>query len=183
MVDLQFRLHCGLWGSPHTTESHHLCVSAAHSACCPFELCPCRHGRPHRMSNCGIRMPPSSNSYDDNEATSWAETLCGVAAWLGTFALAVASWTPGAHMIRTGVGGLPEHAVAYLITAGAFILGYRNRSPLFFTIALAAYAAILEVGQMLVPGRHASLVDWAAGAAGALCAALLIAAWRSRRRS
>ena len=103
-----------------------------------------------------------------------------VAAWVATLVLAVASWTPAEDMIRTGMGGLYEHAIAYFVTGTAFMWGYRDRSPWQFVVALSIYAAVLEVGQLAVPGRHAGLLDWAAGATGVLCAALLMVAWQAR---
>ena len=83
-------------------------------------------------------------------------------------------------MVRTGLGGKLEHVVAYFVTGIAFMLAYRYRSPWHVAIALVIYAAVLEAGQLVAPGRNASLYDWAAGAVGALCAALLVTTvWRA----
>ncbi len=65
-------------------------------------------------------------------------------------------------------GGL-EHLVAYLITGLAFVLGYAQRD-LKIALGLLIYGGILEIGQLIVPGRHAGFLDFAWSAAGVLCA-------------
>ena len=45
-------------------------------------------------------------------------------AWLSVLGLAIASWTPGEHMIRTGVRGSFEHIVAYFIPALMVVCAY-----------------------------------------------------------
>ena len=99
--------------------------------------------------------------------------------WLATIALAVASWTPGEEMVRTGMNGHLEHVIAYLLTALAFMLAYPNRSGWHVGLGLAAYAGLLELGQLIVPGRTAALIDWAAGIVGAFAACLLVIGWRA----
>jgi VanZ family protein len=39
--------------------------------------------------------------------------------------------------------------------------------------SLCAYAGILELGQMYIPGRHAAVLDWIASSSGVLCASLV----------
>ena len=101
---------------------------------------------------------------------------------MAALGLAVASWTPAQEMVRTGVSGQLEHVVAYFVAGIAFMLAYRDRSPWHFAIALLIYAAVLEAGQLVAPGRRASLYDWAAGAVGVLCATLLVMAWRAAQK-
>ena len=94
-------------------------------------------------------------------------------AWVCIIGLAVASWTPGQEMIRTGYNTRLEHAVAYLIAGIATIIAY-PRKPIWLIVAgLCAYAGILELGQMYVPGRHAAVLDWIASSSGVLCASLV----------
>ena len=83
-------------------------------------------------------------------------------------------------MIRTGVSGLLEHFVAYIITGLAFMIGHKDHRPLHLAIALSAYAAVLEAGQLVAPGRNAGVLDWASSAAGAFSAMLLIWACQAR---
>ena len=107
--------------------------------------------------------------------------LMRLVSWLCFLGLAVLSLTPSTTMVRTGLSGHLEHVVAYLITGVTFMLGYPERAPWRLAFALAGYAAVLEVGQMAAPGRHAGYLDWAAGAAGSFCAALVIWGLRGRR--
>jgi VanZ family protein len=101
-----------------------------------------------------------------------------IVALLAVVGLAVASWTPGEEMIRTGMNGKLEHAIAYLLTCFAFTQGYPDRSPWRFTIALSIYATILEIGQIIVPGRHAAFLDLAAGVVGTSIASMVVVIWR-----
>jgi VanZ family protein len=110
-----------------------------------------------------------------------ANALMRVTAWIGVFSLAVASWTPAQHLVRTGLNGRLEHFIAYLLTGTLLLWAYKSRST--FALSLVAYAAVLEAGQMFVQGRHAALLDWAAGATGALCALMLFVAVAGATRS
>ena len=100
--------------------------------------------------NVGYRMPKSLRFF----------------AWLSVVGLAVASWTPGEYMIRTGVGGSFEHIAAYLISTLLLVSAFPHYSPWAIGGALAAYAGILEIGQIYVPGRHSHLEDFAASCLG-----------------
>jgi VanZ family protein len=93
-------------------------------------------------------------------------------AWLSVVGLAVASWTPGEHMIRTGVRGSFEHIAAYLISTMLWVSAFPRTSPWMIGSALAVYAGILELGQIYVPGRHSQLEDFAASCAGVVMVAV-----------
>ena len=87
-------------------------------------------------------------------------------AWLSVVGLAIASWTPGEEMIRTGVRGSFEHIAAYCISTLMLVCAHPSRSPWTIGGALAVYAGILEIGQIYVPGRHSQLEDFAASCFG-----------------
>jgi VanZ family protein len=100
-------------------------------------------------------------------------------------ALSAASWLPASIMVRTQtLPGPAEHALAYFATGICLMLLLQGqRSPTFIAACISAYAAVLEVGQMFVPGRHAALTDFVASSAGGLvgvatCAILGVAYWR-----
>src|SRR6516162_2607197 len=93
-------------------------------------------------------------------------------AWICVIGLLVASWTPGQEMIRTGFNTRLEHTVAYLIAGIAAIIAYPRKPIWSITAILCAYAGILELGQIYVPGRHAAFLDWIASSSGALCASM-----------
>jgi VanZ family protein len=90
-------------------------------------------------------------------------------ALLGMLVLAVLSWTPGQHMLRTRMlTGAEEHFMAHLLVA--MIVAAAVRRPNFIVwilLALVGYAGLLELGQYLVPGRFPALADFAASALGA----------------
>jgi len=95
-------------------------------------------------------------------------------AWACVIGLAVASWTPGQEMVRTGFNTRLEHMAAYLIAGIAVIIAYPRRPIWSIAAILCAYAGILELGQIYIPGRHAALFDWLASSSGVLCACLTV---------
>ena len=103
-------------------------------------------------------------------------------AWACVVGLAVASWTPGQEMVRTGFNTRLEHMAAYLIAGIAVIVAYPRRPTWSIAAILCAYAAILELGQLYIPGRHAALLDWLASSGGVLCACLTVFVFDRRHR-
>jgi hypothetical protein len=102
--------------------------------------------------------------------------LCVVALRPAFFAclvlLVLLSWLPGDAMVRTGIGGQVEHAMA---------LAYREWPRLHVqTLLLVVLAGILEVGQLYVPGRSSAFLDFAASSAGVIIGGLLM--WLVRPR-
>jgi VanZ family protein len=95
--------------------------------------------------------------------------------------LAIFAWLPGNLMARTMLGGHSEHFVAYLVTTISMGLTYR-RSPRLSVqwVLLIGYAAVLEMGQMYSPGRHASFQDFAYSVAGVVAGTLLLSMARAR---
>ena len=89
-------------------------------------------------------------------------------ALLSAVVLAVLSWTPGQHIVRTGIlSGTEEHFVAHLIAATAVSAALRHANLiLLILLALVGYAGLLELGQYLVPGREPAIRDFAASALG-----------------
>ena len=102
-------------------------------------------------------------------------------AWACIIGLAVASLTPAQEMFRTGFNTRLEHMVAYLFAGIAVIAAYPRTSKWSLAAILCAYAGVLELGQMYVPGRHAALLDWLASSSGVLCACATVFAFRDLR--
>jgi VanZ family protein len=95
-----------------------------------------------------------------------------VCAWFCTILLAYLSLIPGDLQVRTGAPTLLEHFAAYFGTAMFFMLGYpRNR--VLITASLMVYAGFLELGQLISPGRFASIVDATASISGVGAASAL----------
>ncbi len=85
-------------------------------------------------------------------------------------ALMLASWTPGDDMIRTGIlSGHAEHLIAYALSGAVM---YVMLAPRFaaasIVAAIVAYAGLLELGQVFVPGRHAAVADFLFSTTGAV---------------
>jgi VanZ family protein len=96
-----------------------------------------------------------------------------VAAWLSVGALVWLSWIPRDWEARTSLPGQAEHAIAYAGTAGLFVLGYGAALRWWrIGLPLIALGAVMEIGQLWVPGRTAQVVDFVASGSGALLGAL-----------
>ena len=104
-------------------------------------------------------------------------------AWVCIIGLAVASWTPGQDMVRTGFNTRLEHVAAYLITGITVLVAYPSKTPRSIAALLIAYAGVLELGQMYIPGRHPALLDWLASSGGVVCAYVTVFLYRNRTRS
>ena len=103
-------------------------------------------------------------------------------------ALLAASWLPASIMVRTQtLPGQAEHALAYFATGICLTLLLQGQmSPPLIAACISAYAAVLEIGQIFVPGRHAALIDFVASTVGGLvgvatCAILGVAYCRMIR--
>ena len=96
------------------------------------------------------------------------QTSFRILTWFCIILLAVLSLLPAQDMLRTGIPGELEHFVAYAGSASIAIVGYRWRGAMRIIGLFWMYAGILEYLQHFSPGRHPSIVDFAASALGAL---------------
>ena len=88
---------------------------------------------------------------------------------------------PATIMTRTILGGHAEHFVAYLGTSILTGLAFQKSPRLTVQcVLLIMYAAVLEVGQLYSPGRHASLQDFAFSAGGVVIGGLFLSIARPR---
>jgi VanZ family protein len=80
----------------------------------------------------------------------------------------VLSLLPADERPHTGSPGQLEHVVAYFGTAVFLALGFRKiRGRAAMISLLVGLAAVLEVIQSGIPGRHSQFVDWIASSLGA----------------
>ncbi len=99
--------------------------------------------------------------------------------------LAILSLLPGDLMVRTGLNTRLEHVIAYLGTTIVVLAAYRSRLPLGkLSIALVAYAGVLELAQNFSLGRHPSVFDFAASSLGVMVGTALfqLFSYRLNRR-
>jgi VanZ family protein len=94
--------------------------------------------------------------------------------WSCVILLAVLSLLPAQDMVRTGIPGQLEHFVAYAGSASIATVGYRQRGAVRIVGLFWIYAGILEYLQQFSPGRHPSIVDFAASALGAFFGGLAV---------
>jgi len=111
-----------------------------------------------------------------NIRTDRARVLVTACGYLG---VAIVSSVPGAFRPDlAGVSDKVEHILAFLVLGGLTVVAApRTIAASRLIMAIVAYAAILEIGQIFIPSRVASLVDFGASSVGAVLgvtAALLI---------
>jgi hypothetical protein len=106
---------------------------------------------------------------------SGAMTIIRANAWLAILIVIILSMVPG--NLRPHVMGNSdyEHFTAYFITGSLLAIGYsRPVQLLAIAVILATCAGALEVLQLSIPGRTASVGDFAAGTIGAWIGVLVI---------
>jgi VanZ family protein len=100
---------------------------------------------------------------------------CG---WLLLVIIVILSFVPAEYRPQTEAPHNFEHFGIFFATGIAFGAGY-SRSPALFSIALIVFAGAVELGQNLVPGRHARwsdfVVDAIAVAIGTIVASFVMA--------
>lgn len=100
-------------------------------------------------------------------------------AWLAVSAVAVVvvlSVVPGSLRPDSGLHPDLEHALAYGGVAFLAVLGQKRLNWRGVAGLLLVAAAVLELVQVLTPGRDASVADWLSGAAGTIFGALMAVA-------
>ena len=112
----------------------------------------------------------------------WALVIAYAA---GIFVLSASSVPPPAEAVSIRVGDKALHLLEYAVIALLLSLAVaatpsprvRARDSWIALAAAVLYAATDELHQAFVPGRDASLLDFAADAAGAAMGAAVHAAW------
>ena len=98
-------------------------------------------------------------------AVLWAGRI---GSWIIVAGVMVLSLLPSGLMPPLG-SGLAEHLLAYLAFATAAALGYGRKLGYLPLLTIAAgLAALLEAGQLLLPQRTFSALDFLAGTVGAV---------------
>ena len=87
-------------------------------------------------------------------------------AWSALATIIVLSFVPSSLRPDSAIPHALEHFAAFLLVGGAFALGYPRRH-LAIAAAAVPVTAILELLQLLAPGRHARLSDFVFNALGA----------------
>ncbi len=80
-------------------------------------------------------------------------------AWILVAAIVLLSLVPPFLRPETGTPHGFEHFAIFALCGCAFGLGYRSRH-LFQAIALVGFSGLIELLQLLAPGRHARMADF-----------------------
>jgi VanZ family protein len=96
----------------------------------------------------------------------WMRRVAGTFAWTLAAGLVFVTWCPQSLRPHLGDANL-ERFGAFFLTSAMFVLAYPRRAGVI-AICSTAFAIILELGQLFVPGRDAGVVDAIAKALGGL---------------
>jgi VanZ family protein len=99
--------------------------------------------------------------------------IARITAWILATAIVILSLVPRDLRPATGAPHHLEHFIPYFATGLAFGLGY-DRKHNVLALLLVLFCGLIEVMQLLVPGRHARLGDFVVDALAA-CVGLLTA--------
>ncbi len=99
--------------------------------------------------------------------------IARVAAWLLVVAIVVMTLGPPTVRPVSGYDRSLEHVAAFALLGMAFGLAYPSRR-LLLALTGVVVAALMETGQLVVPGRHAYFSDFVINAEGA-CTGLVLA--------
>jgi VanZ family protein len=91
--------------------------------------------------------------------------LVRAVAWLYAGALICLTLGPASVRPETPMPLYLEHVAAFGLSGLLFSIGYRSRA-VFVPLAGIGFAALLEVLQIWMPGRHARWIDLAMDASG-----------------
>jgi VanZ family protein len=101
-------------------------------------------------------------------------TMARAAAWLLVLSAVFLTLSPQKFRPHTGFNHDLEHFLAFALVGLAFGLGYPNHRMVLALPAIAI-AALMEILQLWVPGRHAYFTDFVINGLGA-CVGLAAAA-------
>lgn len=104
------------------------------------------------------------------------------AAWSCLVLIAYLSLVPRALEMRTPAPPGIEHALAYAVTAGLFVLAYPARPLLLVVGSLSMFSGFMEVLQHVSPGRHPGLDGMLWSGTGAILGSLATAWLQARIR-
>jgi VanZ family protein len=121
-------------------------------------------------------QPASQLGYRTNwESIGWASRAL---AWSLAAAILILSVVPPSARPVTGAPHALEHFAIFALCGSAFGFGYRI-AGVIEGLALVTFAGAIELMQLIVPGRHARLSDFAIDAI-ASCVGIFIG-WLGRR--
>ena len=112
----------------------------------------------------------------------WCLRIAQILAWVLTLGIVALTIIPPFLRPVTGAPHNFEHFAIFLFTGAAFGIGYPRREFILWTLAIL-FSAIVELSQLVVPGRHARLSDFVVDALGACAGVVFGLLFVSRRRS
>ena len=112
--------------------------------------------------------------------TSPLTTIIRIVGWWLVTAIIVLTFVPPSLRSITGVPHEFEHLVIFLLTGAAFGFGYPRRERIL-CIAALFFSAVLEISQLIIPGRHARFTDFLTDAFGACTGIIAASLLRSMR--
>jgi hypothetical protein len=98
-------------------------------------------------------------------------SLIRFAAWLSLLTILIVTAGPLSLRPTSGASADTERFIAFAVSGGLFGLGYPRQLTLVLPLIVLA-AATFELAQLLFPGRHGTIHDFAVKAVGGLVGAV-----------
>ena len=100
-----------------------------------------------------------------------------------TAGIAVLSLAPAEFAVSTDIWDKLEHGLAFGVLAILVRTAWVHWNGVLVWIGTTCYGVLIEVGQLLSPGRYADAMDASANALGALIGVGSLLLWQHSRRS
>ena len=108
--------------------------------------------------------------------TSPLTMIIRIVGWWLLTVIVVLTFVPPFLRPVTGVPHKFEHLIIFVLTGAAFSVGYPRRERIL-SIAAVLFSAVLEISQMMIPGRHARFSDFLVDAFGACVGVVAASMW------
>ncbi len=92
--------------------------------------------------------------------------------WGSLIMLLGLAYTPANYALETGLSDKINHAAAFAVLSTIACRAY-GRKIISITAGLMLYGVIIEIGQLLVPGRSCSMLDLMADLSGIFAGIIL----------
>ncbi len=97
-------------------------------------------------------------------------------------AIAVFSLLPSNLAVASGMWDKVDHVIAFAILAGLARLSGPAIANIRIWLLATCYGGLIELGQMLSPGRYADVMDGLANALGACLGLVLVLVWSKKKQ-
>ena len=104
------------------------------------------------------------------------------AAVIWAMAVGFFSLLPSSHAVTSGLWDKLDHVIAFAVLAGLFRIAWQALAGGQVWLVATVYGGLIELGQMMSPGRYADVMDGLANALGACLGLTLVWLWGKKKQ-